>query len=36
MSFGPISPLSFSGFPLFFTSLNFPKEFLDQNFKGAD
>ena len=32
MSFGPISPLSFSGTPLFFTSLDFPKEFMDVNF----
>lgn len=32
MSFGPISPLSFSGSPLFFTSLNFPSEFLEVNF----
>lgn len=32
MSFGPISPLSFSGTPLFFTSLNFPSEFVDMNF----
>jgi hypothetical protein len=32
MSFGPISPLSFSGSPLFFTSLNFPSEFLAVNF----
>lgn len=33
MSFGPTSPLSFSGLPLFFTSLNFPVEFLQTNFK---
>jgi hypothetical protein len=32
MSFGPTSPLSFSGLPLFFTSLNFPSEFLHTNF----
>lgn len=32
MSFGPTSPLSFSGLPLFFTSLNFPGEFLQTNF----
>ena len=32
MSFGPISPLSFSGTPLFFTSLKFPFEFIDLNF----
>ena len=32
MSFGPTSPLSFSGLPLFFTSLNFPDEFLRTNF----
>ncbi len=36
MSFGPISPLSFSGFPLFFTSLNFPDEFLGTNFNTSD
>ena len=34
MSFGPTSPLSFSGLPLFFTSLNFPSEFLHTNFGG--
>lgn len=36
MSFGPISPLSFSGFPLFFTSLDFPLEFLGMNFGGEN
>ncbi len=33
MSVGPISPLSFSGTPLFFTALDFPTEFIDTNFK---
>ena len=32
MSTGPISPLSFSGSPLFFTSLKYPSEFLLVNF----
>jgi len=32
MSIGPISPLSFSGTPLFFTALKYPKDFLDINF----
>lgn len=32
MSIGPISPLSFSGTPLFFTSLKYPSEFLKINF----
>jgi len=38
MSFGPISPLSFSGSPLFFTSLTYPSEFLEVNFnyKGKE
>lgn len=32
MVIGPISPLSFSGLPLFFTALDFPNEFLKENF----
>jgi hypothetical protein len=32
MSIGPISPLSFAGTPLFFTSLKYPSEFLQVNF----
>jgi hypothetical protein len=32
MSIGPISPLSFSGTPLFFTSLRYPSEFLKVDF----
>jgi DNA helicase HerA-like ATPase len=32
MTIGPISPLSFSGTPLFFTALNYPNEFLKINF----
>lgn len=32
MATGPISPLSFSGTPLFFTALNYPDEFLKINF----
>ena len=32
MTIGPISPLSFSGTPLFFTALNYPEEFLKINF----
>jgi hypothetical protein len=31
MSYGPISPLSFSGTPLFFNAYNFPDEFTQQN-----
>lgn len=31
MAVGPISPLSFSGLPLFFTALDFPEEFLKIN-----
>ena len=34
MSIGPISPLSFSGTPLFFKALDYPKEFLEINFDG--
>jgi len=30
MSFGPISPLSFSGRPLFFKALKFPDEFVEE------
>ena len=33
MAIGPMSPLSFSGNPLFFTTFNFPKEFLEDNFR---
>ncbi len=36
MSFGPISPLSFSGTPLFFTALKFPPEFIDVNFNSSN
>jgi hypothetical protein len=32
MTIGPISPLSFSGTPLFFNALNYPNEFLRVNF----
>ncbi|MFW9971976.1 MAG: zonular occludens toxin domain-containing protein, partial [Candidatus Odinarchaeota archaeon] len=32
MTIGPISPLSFSGSPLFFNALNYPDEFLKINF----
>jgi len=32
MTIGPISPLSFSGTPLFFTALRYPDEFLKINF----
>ena len=32
MTIGPISPLSFSGTPLFFTALEYPDEFLNVNF----
>jgi DNA helicase HerA-like ATPase len=33
MSYGPISPLSFSGTPLFFNAFNYPEEFKDVNFE---
>jgi len=33
MSIGPISPLSFSGTPLFFNALNYPDDFMRVNFK---
>jgi energy-coupling factor transporter ATP-binding protein EcfA2 len=36
MTVGPISPLSFSGTPLFFTSLKYPEEFLKINFEGTN
>lgn len=36
MSVGPISPLSFSGTPLFFTALDFPTEFVGTNFRDQD
>ncbi|MEM4275784.1 MAG: hypothetical protein QW776_03955 [Candidatus Nitrosocaldus sp.] len=32
MTIGPISPLSFSGSPLFFKALQYPREFIDKNF----
>lgn len=35
MSYGPISPLSFSGTPLFFNAFKFPEEFQDVNFKQS-
>ena len=34
MSVGPSSPLSFSGMPLFFNSLQFPEEFISKNGTG--
>jgi len=34
MTVGPISPLSFSGTPLFFKSLNYPEEFVEINRLG--
>jgi len=33
MTIGPISPLSFSGTPLFFNALKYPDEFLRMNFE---
>lgn len=33
MTVGPISPLSFSGSPLFFNALNYPKECIQANFE---
>ncbi|MBD3339859.1 MAG: DUF87 domain-containing protein [Candidatus Lokiarchaeota archaeon] len=33
MTIGPISPLSFSGTPLFFNALEYPKEFILTNFR---
>lgn len=33
MTIGPISPLSFSGTPLFFSALKYPEKFIDINFK---
>lgn len=36
MTIGPVSPLSFSGAPLFFTALEYPNEFLKINFGGVD
>lgn len=35
MTVGPISPLSFSSAPLFFTALEYPNEFLKINFGGG-
>jgi len=32
MTKGPISPLSFSSTPLFFNALNYPNEFIEDNF----
>jgi len=32
MTIGPISPLSFSGTPLFFTAFKYPSDFIDINF----
>ncbi|HEC39804.1 MAG TPA: ATP-binding protein [bacterium] len=36
MTIGPISPLSFSGSPLFFNALNYPDEFLKVNFSEKE
>ncbi|MFW9873967.1 MAG: hypothetical protein ACFFG0_12745 [Candidatus Thorarchaeota archaeon] len=36
MTIGPISPLSFSGTPLFFNALNYPEDFLRINFEKND
>ncbi len=36
MTIGPISPLSFSGSPLFFNALNYSDEFLKVNFNKKD
>jgi len=36
MTVGPISPLSFSGTPLFFTAMKYPKDFIEANFGVAD
>ena len=36
MAIGPISPLSFSGAPLFFSALDYPNEFLSMNFGRSD
>lgn len=36
MTIGPVSPLSFSGTPLFFTAYNTPKEFLESNRIGNE
>jgi hypothetical protein len=36
MTIGPISPLSFSGTPLFFTALKYPEDFLNINFGVKD
>lgn len=36
MTIGPISPLSFSGTPLFFTALKYPSDFLNINFGVKD
>jgi hypothetical protein len=34
MAIGPVSPLSFSGTPLFFTAAKFPEEFVSINWSG--
>jgi hypothetical protein len=36
MTVGPISPLSFSGSPLFFNALVYPKEFISANFENKE
>jgi len=34
MTVGPISPLSFSGIPLFFQALQYPEQFAQANASG--
>jgi len=34
MTIGPISPLSFSGIPLFFQALQYPDKFVEANDSG--
>jgi hypothetical protein len=36
MSIGPISPLSFSGIPLFFHALSYPHAFIKENLTGLN
>lgn len=36
MTVGPISPLSFSGTPLFFTAMKYPEDFIKANFGAVD
>ena len=36
MTVGPISPLSFSGTPLFFTAMKYPEDFVKANFGAED